>query len=126
MRPSPRVRLLPLLFGALLVSCSTGGIPRGATAVATQVVVAGCSMCMFRDEPFRGCFWAVEIDGARYLLDGPAFPPEHDTHGPEGMCSVKREATIEGWIEGDRFQATRFDLLPFEAGKHPQPDGPAH
>jgi hypothetical protein len=129
---TPR-RLLLLVLLAITVSagaCAGEPAPRVMTArsipVAAQVVVAGCSMCMFQDKPFTGCFWAVELEGKRYTVEGGALPKDHDTHGPEGMCQVKREVTIEGWIDGGTFVATRFDLLPFEAGKHEQPDGPAH
>ncbi len=111
----------------LLLGCGGGGgAPSNATAVPAQILVAGCSMCMFQQEPFQGCYWAVQFEDGHYFVDGPALPKDHENHAPEGMCSVKREATVEGWIEGDRLMATRFELLPFEAGKHPQPAGPAH
>jgi len=110
----------------LVAAAPAPAVPDGATPVATQTVVAGCSMCMFEDKPFTGCFWAVEMGDRRYVVEGDALPQDHQSHGPEGMCTVKREATVEGWIAGDAFVATRFDLLPFEPGKHPQPAGPAH
>jgi hypothetical protein len=101
-------------------------MPATATAVASQTVVAGCQMCMFGAADAKGCFWAVELDGKNYLVEGDELPKDHKSHGPEGMCTVKREVTVEGWIDGDAFVATQFDLLPFEPGKHAQPDGPAH
>lgn len=110
----------------LVAEVATPAAPPGATVIAEQTVVAGCSMCMFRDKPFTGCFWAVELGERRYLVEGDALPEDHQSHAPDGMCSVKREVTVEGWIAGETFVATRFDLLPFEPGKHAQPDGPAH
>lgn len=127
--PMLRLHGLAFVLGGLLVAgCARGGpsAPSGATVVTPQTLVAGCSMCMFQQEPFQGCFWAVQFEGEHHFLDGPAHPQDHENHGPEGMCAVKREAIVEGWIEGDRLMATRFDLLPFEAGKHEQPAGPAH
>lgn len=101
-------------------------MPSDGTPVASQTVVAGCQMCMFGAPDAQGCFWAVELDGKDYLVKGDKLPKDHKSHGPEGMCTVKREVRVQGWIDGDAFVATRFDLLPFEPGKHPQPDGPAH
>ena len=115
---------VPLVPDAPVAESPT--MPANATAVASQVVVAGCQMCMFGAADAKGCFWAVELEGKNYLVESDKLPKDHQSHGPEGMCTVKREVTLQGWIDGDAFVATQFDLLPFEPGKHDQPDGPAH
>lgn len=98
-------------------------MPAGATAVAEQVAVAGCSMCMFQKQPFTGCWWAIELDDTVYLVDkeSPLLPKDHKDHGPEGKCSVKRDVHTAGWLDGETFVPTRFELLPHVPGKHEQP-----
>ena len=87
--------------------------------VTDREVPAACGMCQYKMEEVRGCFWAVEIDGEKYVAAGTELPTneEHDAHGPEGMCMMGRTAIVSGEVRDDRFWATRFDLQPADPSR---------
>ncbi len=97
---------------ALLWACA----PSDGLEVRDRVVPAACGSCVFGMEGAKGCFWAVEIDGAFRAVGG--LHPSDDmveAHGAEGMCSVERKARVDGNLRPDgRFVATRFELLPYD------------
>ena len=96
---------------ALALACAPEG-----TVIEDRLVGAACGTCVFHMPDVKGCFWAVEIDGAFYPAAGVVPPDDARTaHAPDGMCSVERKAIVDGRITPDgRFVATRFDLLPFD------------
>ncbi len=87
--------------------CST------ATPVPEQAAKVGCGLCRFRMEGSRSCFWAIELDGEHYPVVG-ANQPDHESHAPDGMCVIDREAVVAGRIERGQFLATKFELRPAE------------
>ena len=94
---------------SVLVGCAgPPGIP-----VENRTVTAACGMCLYSMKEAKGCMWAVELDGASYLVQG-VLPRDHENHAPDGMCNVKREVVVDGHLREDRFVATRFELLPAE------------
>ena len=101
-----------------LVACGAGGTP-----IRDQMVTVACGMCLFEMEEYKGCFWAAEIDGEHYVIQGD-LPEDHDGHAPDGMCNARRTAKITGEILDDRLIARSFDLLPFEGS--PPPPAAAH
>ena len=106
----------------LLLGCST------STAVPEQEATVGCGLCRFRMEGARSCFWAVELGGKHYSVVG-ANQPDHDSHGPEGMCVMDRKAVVAGRIKRDQFLASKFELLPaenVEAGAQPMEHDHGH
>jgi hypothetical protein len=99
----------------LLATLAACGAPEG-TVIEDEVVGAACGTCVFQMADLKGCFWAVEIDGTFYAASGVTPPDDAKTaHGPDGMCSVERKATVDGRITPDgRFVATRFELMPYD------------
>ncbi|HSV55959.1 MAG TPA: DUF6370 family protein [Magnetospirillaceae bacterium] len=77
-------------------------------------VEAGCGMCIFKMKDQKECRMAVKIGDRPYLVGGSAVMDHKDAHGEHGMCSVSRKAVVDGRIEGDRFIATRFALMPYK------------
>ena len=94
------------------------------TPVPEQVVTAACGMCVFKQTDVAGCYWAVEIDGDYYPVNGPV-PADHDSHGPGGMCTMPRRARVAGKLRSGQLFADVFDLLPLDDGEVPV-DAPAH
>ncbi len=81
------------------------------TRISGRTVPVGCAMCIFKMPGVRACLWAVRIDDHYYLAEGN-LPKHHDAHGPEGMCTLEREAVVDGELVHGKFVATRFDLRP--------------
>ena len=75
-------------------------------------------MCRLGLGSDRGCHWAIQLDGATYIVVGRT-PPRHDSHAADGMCNVDRKAMVAGTLVGSQFRAERFDLKPIEAGDIP-------
>jgi hypothetical protein len=99
-------------FVVALLGC---GVPAGVE-VRDQVLPVACGSCVLGVEGPGGCYWAVEFDGQVYPVGG-VHPSDDmvEAHGPEGMCSVERQARIDGNLRPDgRFVATRFELLPYD------------
>jgi hypothetical protein len=94
------------------------------TPVPEQTLTAACGMCIFKQPPVAGCYWAIEYEGAYYAVNGPV-PKDHDSHGPEGMCTMPRQAVVAGTIRGEQIFATKFELLPADPGQKPA-ETPAH
>jgi len=99
-------RTLPILLGLFaLVACN-----RAAPIEDLELTVA-CGQCILESVP-QGCYWAAEYEGEVLPVIGPGVPVDHDSHGPGGMCTMRRKARIDGTVEGGRIIADRFDLLP--------------
>ncbi|MHC5002212.1 MAG: DUF6370 family protein [Planctomycetota bacterium] len=75
------------------------------------VVEASCGQCQF-DMPGSGCDLAVRVDGSAYFVDGTGIDDHGDAHADDGFCNAVRHARVSGRVEGDRFVASRFELLP--------------
>ena len=80
----------------------------------TQIVEASCGQCQFGMKEKRGCDLAVRIDGISYFVEGSSLDAHGDAHASDGFCSAVRKAAVTGTIEGGRFKATTFTLLPNE------------
>lgn len=114
LRPNSQRRLggcSALVFAALAVSAALGCRSEPGTRLSGETVRAGCAMCIFKMEGVRACLWAVQIGDQYYLAEGKV-PKQHDAHGPEGMCTMEREAVVDGELIHGKFIATRFDLKP--------------
>lgn len=92
--------------------------------VPVQEVTAACGMCVFHQTEVPGCYWAVELDGAYYPVNGH-LPKDHDAHAPGGMCTMPRRAVVSGTLRSGQLFADRFDLLPLDEGAAP-PDVTPH
>ena len=94
-------------FVLLAASCAgSRDIP-----VPDQTVDVACGRCIFGMEEAEGCPWAAKIDGKHYLMLG-AIPTDHFNHSPSGICNMRRQARVEGFIRQDRFVANSLELLP--------------
>lgn len=82
----------------------------------TQVVDVACGECKFGMKG-KSCDLAVRIDGKSYFLDGTKIDEHGDAHAKDGFCKTIRQAEVTGTIEGDRFKATSFKLLPQKVKK---------
>lgn len=101
-----------MLLSAVLsaTGCSwISGVP-----LDQETVTAACGSCVFKQET-PGCYWAIEWEGDYYPVNGP-LPKDHDSHGPEGMCLMARQAVVSGRIRGGQLYADRFELLPVAPG----------
>ena len=78
--------------------------------VPGQTVDVACGRCIFGMEEALGCPWAAEIDGKHYLMLGE-LPEGHMNHSPAGICNVRRQARVEGFIRQDRFVSTSIELF---------------
>lgn len=76
-----------------------------------QVVEVACGECKFGLKG-ESCDLAVRIKGKSYFLDGTKIDQHGDAHAKDGFCNAVRQAEVTGTIEGDRFKATSFKLLP--------------
>lgn len=118
------VRALQLAaFGAWLglgLGCDT---IFGVT-VPEQVVPAACGLCIFGQPSPAGCYWAVQLDGVTYPVNART-PEDHDAHGPEGMCTLPREARVAGKLRNGQLFADHFELLPLDPNA-PKPSAPPH
>jgi Family of unknown function (DUF6370) len=84
-----------------------------------RTVTVACARCVFHMPQVQGCPWAVEIDHKRYFYQGE-MPLGFDSHAPDGTCNMPRKAVVDGVIRGDRFVASRLELLPAEnVPEHP-------
>ena len=59
-----------------------------------------------------GCDLAVKLDVKAYLVTGSDIDDHGDAHAADGLCNASSDALAEGRIDGDRFVATSFELLP--------------
>ena len=90
---------------------------------ATQVVEAACGECKLGMEG-NGCDLAVRIDGKDYFVDGSSMSDHGNAHGEDGMCNTVRKAKVTGEVQGDRFVATSFELLPLDGEAENQDEAP--
>lgn len=96
-------------LGLWSVACEPAG-----TEVTDRTLRVACGSCQLQVEEHSGCYWAAEIDGRVVPVSGPAIPADHDAHGPDGMCSMVREAVVSGTLYESHVSVTRFDLVPVE------------
>lgn len=105
-------------FAVLLSSLPACRAPDAEPAVDTSAdrpfagdVDAACGQCRLGMPP-PGCDLAVFISGRAYFVDGSRIDEHGDAHADDGFCNAIRRAYVSGHIEGDRFLATEFMLLP--------------
>lgn len=112
-----------MVLAALALALACRSEP--GTLISERTVRVGCAMCIFKMPGLRACLWAVELDDQYYLAEGK-LPKNHDAHGPEGMCTLEREAVVDGELIHGKFIASRFDLKPVAAGTGQTRAPPAH
>jgi len=95
------------LLALFVVGCASG------TAVPTQEAKVACGLCRFHVPESSGCYWAIELEGEHFPVVG-ADTPDHESHGPDGMCVMDRRAVVSGRIKRGQFLADQFSLLPAE------------
>ena len=96
------------------------------TSIHDQTVPAACGLCIFGQPSDFGCYWSIEWEGSYYAVNGHTpSDEEHPPHGPEGMCTVSRQARVSGTIRKGRFLADSFELLPYDPAA-PTPSAPKH
>jgi hypothetical protein len=87
--------------------------------LVNRTVTVACARCVFHLPGVQGCPWAVEIEGKHYFVQG-AIPLNYDSHARDGICNMPRKAVVDGVIRGERFVASRLQLLPAEnVPEHP-------
>ena len=126
-RRSPRESAAVLLICYLAATAAVGCAPSGDVGTMRPspvappdgagerfhdaVVEASCGQCQFGLSG-SGCDLAVRIDGAACPVDGTGIDDHGDAHAADGFRSAVRRARVSGYIEDDRFVATRFELVP--------------
>jgi hypothetical protein len=102
---------------ALLGGC--GAAPKGVP-IQGRVLTVACAHCIFHMPNVKSCPWAAELDGHYYLLTGNV-PSQQNSHAPGGICTMKRQARIDGELVNDVIRVARLELLPIEPGSVPAP-----
>jgi len=110
---------IPCLLSLLVIAgsaCSRApaSAPAGPAApvvAEARLVEAACGTCQF-DLPGSDCALAVRIDGRAYYVDGASIDDLGDPHAEDGICNTVRQARVSGRLDGERFAATSFELLP--------------
>lgn len=82
-----------------------GSAQAAARSIADRTVEVACGSCIFAMPGVKGCTLAVKLDGKAYLVTGAGSVDAHQ------FCSAARKALVSGRIEGDRFVASRFEVL---------------
>ncbi len=106
-------RLLLTIVFCLLAGCGTASNTPATVVLKGETVTVACGMCIYQMPNSNGCYWAAEIDGKNYVVQGN-LPKDHENHAPDGMCNLSRKAIIDGTLEGKHIFAKRFKLLPPE------------
>ena len=101
---------LVLLFSAVTIQAQDKKV------LKHQTVEASCGQCNFGLKG-GGCDLAIRVDGKSYPVDGTKIDHHGDAHAADGICSVVRQAHVSGEIVNNRFQASEFELLPYENKK---------
>lgn len=105
--------------GAFATAC--GG---PVVELTDRTVKVACGACVFHMPGAAGCYWAAEVDGTHYWVQGVEPQGPAEGHAPDGMCSMPRDAVVDGRLEGDRLVVTSWELLP--AADVPASSGHAH
>ena len=71
---------------------------------------ASCGICMFDMDGFK-CELAVNIDGAKYYVEGTDIDDYGDAHSDDGFCNAIRDAKIQGQIVDNKYIVTDFKLI---------------
>ena len=98
------------MFVALISACD-GGVRK----LENETLTVACGSCVFEMEEADGCPWAAQVDGKYYFVLGNVPPPEsHDSHAPDGMCNMPRQAVVSGELRKHNLVVSKMDLLPAE------------
>ena len=71
---------------------------------------ASCGICKFDMDGFK-CELAVNIDGAKYYVEGTDIDDYGDAHSDDGFCSAIRDVKIQGQIVDDKYIVSYFKLI---------------
>jgi hypothetical protein len=71
---------------------------------------ASCGICMFDMDGFK-CELAVNIDGAKYYVEGTDIDDYGDAHSDDGFCNAIRDTKIQGQIVDNKYIVTYFKLI---------------
>jgi hypothetical protein len=104
------LRLLFSLVFWLFIGCGTAADQSPTVVLTGETVDVACGMCIYQMPNSNGCYWAADINGQHYVVQGN-LPKAHENHAPDGMCNMPREAVIDGTIEGNQIFAKRFTLV---------------
>ncbi len=113
----PALIMLFLFAGLNSWGCDSEARPRteasgsSTSTVRNLVVDASCGQCQL-GLPGEGCDLAIVLNGRAYFVDGSHLDDHGDAHGPQGLCNAIRSATVTGNVDGSRFQAERFGIVP--------------
>ena len=77
---------------------------KGVLASATKMEVA-CAHCVYHVPGVSTCSLGVKVAGKPYAVTGVNLDPAW------GLCAGPKQATVEGKVEGDKFVATKVDLV---------------
>ena len=104
-----------LFIGTLLLTAgplyATGCSDSAEVTITGQTTKVGCAACIYKMEGAKGCEWAADVNGEHLMVQGQ-LPLKHNSHGPEGMCNMEREAKIEGAVRDGKLITSSFELLP--------------
>lgn len=94
----------------LLISC--GSVKKSNDKIAGTYNVS-CGKCNY-EMTGDGCDLGIEINGKFYYVEGSDLHDHGDAHAADGLCNVRREATVVGEIKNGVFVAESLELLPYE------------
>jgi len=106
----PLALLVTLLLTLVAVPACTGS-GDGPARLAGEVVPAACGECRLGLDG-DDCTLAVRVDGRVLRVVGTGIDDHGDAHAADGLCNAVRRARVTGTVDGDRFVAEAFELLP--------------
>ena len=111
-------------IAGLIVAC---GPESPEVQLESEVIEVACGHCVYDlpDTEYQGCPWTTQVEGEYYLISGPV-PQDHHKHDPDGICSMPRQARVQGYVHDEYFVATEFELLPAESVPEPGSGSHAH
>jgi hypothetical protein len=103
-----RAFLAPLLILGLASGCATS---KPVALTEPTVVETACGECQFHMKG-DSCDLAVRILGKGYYVKNVDIDSLGNAHGKDGLCNAIRQARVRGFVEGGKFVAEEFTLLP--------------
>ena len=109
-----------LLFSGCKASSTDAPAPKRQVSTARNLEV-GCATCIFHMKDVKGCKLAVKIEDTPYLVTGSDIDDHGDAHAGDGLCNSARMAVVEGQVNGNRFAASKVELVPQDPKKPATP-----
>jgi len=110
--------LILLITGFITLGCGSD-----SNATENELVKASCGMCQLGQKDQKGCLTNIVLHGKVLPVVGATKLSMEEMHAPGGLCVTIRKAKVSGKLDGDRFLASKWELLPLEKESPSLPAG---